>query len=155
MGNEDIKPKVIAVEDGEPVLKPLETVVPIEDPTKIKVVQPIQNLQPSQPMAATTTEQQDITKAGQRKINLIWETTQSHIAKAAIAGWLILNFIVVCSLLFSNKDINATKMAVIAAALSSISLTVGIIIGFYFSRTNHSAIGGVGIKEQPSDKGTR
>lgn len=122
----------------------------IQDDTKR-----VKQIEPSQPLPAKTTEQEDITKAGQRKINLIWEQTQAQIAKIAIWGWVISNFIVIIAMLFSLNEVNVTKLAVITAGLSSISLTVGIIIGFYFSRTNHSAIGGVGEKDRPSDKGTR
>lgn len=107
------------------------------------------------PLTPTTTAQQDMVKAGQRRINLIWEQTQAKIAMISIIGWVILSTLVVGAMLFLHRDINAAKMAVVTAALSSISLTVGIIIGFYFSRTNHSAIGGVGAKDQPSDIGTR
>lgn len=153
--SDDLKPKVIAVVEGEPVLKPLETVLPTIDQTVVKAVQPLQHLQPSQPLTATTTEQQDITKAGQRKINLIWERTQSKIALMTVIAWVVISAAVIGSMIFSDRDINATKMAVVTAGLSSISLTVGIIIGFYFSRTNHSAIGGVGEKESSSNKGTR
>jgi len=75
-------------------------------------------------LPATTTAQQDITHAGQRRVNLIWETTQSVISVAV-------------------------TLAVIYCAVEKISspeLTNSwfLIIGFYYSRTNHSASGGVG-----------
>lgn len=80
--------------------------------------------QPS--IAPTTTEQQDITTAGQRRINLIWEFTQAGIA-----------IMVTMALIYSA--INKIDSAEIRDAFF-------LIIGFYFSRTNHAAIGGVGAK---------
>ena len=80
-------------------------------------------------LSATTTHQEDITSAGQRRINLIWEVTQGSIAVLI-------------------------TLAVIFAALRSVESAVltnafFLIIGFYFSRTNHTQIGGVGAK--PTD----
>lgn len=73
-----------------------------------------------------TTEQEDITLAGQRKVNLIWEYTQAMIAIAI-------------------------TLAMIASALLKIENTTVtnsffLVVGFYFSRTNHAAIGGIGSK---------
>lgn len=77
-------------------------------------------------MPPTTTLQQDVVTAGQRRINLIWESTQALIA-ILITG------------------------AVVTAALRGIESSVltnafFLIVGFYFSRTNHTAIGGIGRK---------
>jgi len=92
---------------------------------------PESNLTPTpEPQAAPTTERQEM-HAGQRRVNLIWEGTQSAIAVAV-------------------------TLAVIYCAVEKISspeLTNSwfLIIGFYYSRTNHSAIGGVGTKPTPQD----
>lgn len=123
---DELKPKVIGVEHGEAVLKPLETVAPVEDPTLLKPVQPLQHLQPSQPLPAKTTAQEDITKAGQRRINLIWEVTQGVIAV------IITVSVIYCSI----KGIE-TKTLENAFVM---------IITMYFVRTNHSLIGGIGAK---------
>lgn len=77
-------------------------------------------------MPPTTTLQEDMIVAGQRRINIIWEVTQAIIAIAV-------------------------TLAVIFAALTKIESTVltnafFLIIGFYYSRTNHQAIGGIGRK---------
>lgn len=88
----------------------------------------------------TTTEAEDIdseaTRASsalvtyrQSRINLIWEATQSFISI------LIVGALIYCSI---N---NITTEDLSNAAF--------LIIGFYFSRTNHQAIGGVGSK--PTD----
>ena len=79
-----------------------------------------------EPLSPTTTLQQDITTAGQRRINLIWEFTQAGIA-----------ILVTLALIYTA--VNKIDSAEIRDAFF-------LIIGFYFSRTNHAAIGGIGIK---------
>lgn len=80
----------------------------------------------------TTTEQQNMVTAGQRRINVMWERTQSAIAlfvvliSLSVGGWLAIT---------SGKEVPTL-----------FSLTLGTVIGFYFSRTNHQNVGGVGPK---------
>jgi hypothetical protein len=78
------------------------------------------------PLSPTTTEQEDITTAGQRRINLIWEYTQ------AIIAVIITVSNVYCAI---NK-------------ISSEALTNAffLIVSMYFVRTNHKLIGGTGFK---------
>lgn len=81
----------------------------------------------------TTTAQEDVTKAGQRKVNLIWEYTQAVVALAVVT---------------TNLGVSV-YLAVSASAQEYppvLSNTLFLVVGFYFSRTNHSAIGGVGPK---------
>jgi hypothetical protein len=93
--------------------------------------------QPSLP--PTTTEQDDITKAGQRKVNLVWEYTQAAIAVLVVVV---------------NLGVDAysavTKNA--AATPPALSNAMFLIVGFYFSRTNHQAIGGIGRKSIESQE---
>lgn len=77
-------------------------------------------------LAPTTTEQEDITTAGQRRINLIWELTQGIIA-----------IIITVSIIFSAFKSVQNKTLEDAFIM---------IITMYFVRTNHSLIGGVGKK---------
>jgi hypothetical protein len=108
-------------------------------------------------MPATTTEQEDLTKAGQRKINLIWEDTQSRIALFVVVGGLSMSLIIivfililVTSLINSDSEITSNQLALLSlgiTSLQSVNLTLGIVIGFYFSRTNHMNVGGVGAKD--------
>lgn len=80
----------------------------------------------------TTTQQQDLTTAGQRRVNIIWEITQATIAL------IITGAIIYCAIM---KIMN-----------EQLSNAFFLIIGFYFSRTNHQAIGGIGPKPtQPYD----
>jgi hypothetical protein len=90
-------------------------------------------VQKGKSLQATTTEQEDITTAGQRKVNLIWEYTQSSIA-----------FIVTGALVY------VTIMKIDAQELKNAFF---LIIGFYFSRTNHQSIGGIGKKPNDPYKG--
>jgi len=94
-----------------------------------------QSLDPSMP--ATTTYQQDLTMAGQRRVNLIWEYTQ-----ATIAGMVVLANMVVG---VYDGVVVADHRPEFPVILSS---SLFLIVGFYFSRTNHAAIGGVGMKPQ-------
>jgi hypothetical protein len=83
-----------------------------------------------QPLPPKTTAQEDLVTAGQRKVNLIWEYTQSVIALLVVGATMVKAFMTV-----SGEQI-PTIMAV----------AFGTVVGFYFSRTNHAAIGGVGPK---------
>ncbi len=95
-------------------------------------------LQP--PLPPTTTHQEDVTTAGQRKVNLIWEYTQAIIAVSVVFANLA------CAV-FSVISVRATMKIEIPGMLTN---ALFLVVGFYFSRTNHAAIGGVGSK--PSSK---
>lgn len=77
-------------------------------------------------LSPTTTKEEDIVTLGQRRVNLIWESTQAVIALA----------VTVALVYVSVKGIESEEL----------KNAFFLIIGFYFSRTNHSAIGGVGKK---------
>lgn len=97
-------------------------------------------------LAPTTTEQQDLTTSGQRAINRIWEYTQSGIALMVVVSGVLVNSAIVFFVIFNNREVSTTQLSLISISLQFINLTTGIIIGFYFSRTNHSAQGGIGPK---------
>ncbi len=78
-----------------------------------------------------TTIQEDLVSAGQRRVNLIWEYTQATIAILVVVATLA------CGVIGTLRDIQVPTI---------ISVAFGMITGFYFSRTNHAAIGGVGDK---------
>lgn len=100
----------------------------------------------SQPKAPDTTHQEDLTTAGQRTINLIWEHTQSKIALFVIIAGMLVNCISVLIMLIFKHEITVVQVALISLCLQFVNLTCGIVIGFYFGRTNHTAIGGIGKK---------
>lgn len=88
----------------------------------------------------TTTEAEDQVTAGQRRINLIWESTQSAIAilVTGITVYVLARVSVSLSDVTSNQLIAAMQLNVMAT----------LILSFYFSRTNHAAIGGIGRKPE-------
>jgi len=96
------------------------------------------------PLTPTTTHQEDLTTAGQRKINLIWEVTQAIIAILVTAA---------------NVSVGVYEGIVVTTGGAAppfpviLSSSFFLIVGFYFSRTNHAAIGGVGSKPQSPYEG--
>ena len=84
-------------------------------------------------------ERQEITaKAiGQRRINIIWEATQSVIALMVTSVGMFASAV----LAMRSDETEATKAMSITAFLL-ISNTVFLVIGFYFGRTNHARTGG-------------
>lgn len=80
-----------------------------------------------------TTLQQDLTTSGQRRVNLIWEYTQAFIAIIVVLA----NMIAAVFNVFKNRNIDVPMI---------LSSALFLVIGFYFSRTNHQAIGGIGNK---------
>lgn len=91
-------------------------------------------LNTSPPLPAKTTRQEDLTTSGQRRINLIWEFTQAVIALAVVMANLIVAV---------NFGLTSKAAQEFPSVLSS---SLFLVIGFYFSRTNHQSIGGVGYK---------
>lgn len=82
-------------------------------------------------LPATTTLEEDRHTAGQRRINVIWELTQSIIA-----------LITVCAVLYAAVLL-ALRADATAAAFLFLTNVAFTIIGFYFGRTNHQRVGGV------------
>jgi|SRR6185369_14871019 len=89
--------------------------------------------QPSLP--PTTTEQEDLVVERQTRVNLIWEFTQATIAVMVVACTMWAGGLVV------YRDSSEDHIPTI------LSVAFGMITGFYFSRTNHAAIGGIGAKK--------
>lgn len=93
-------------------------------------------------LPAQTTFQEDLTLASQRGINLIWETTQSQIARYVVIGTLAANTLIVLLSMMMSRDLTAAQ----ALGLGFINSICTGVTSFYFSRTNHAAIGGIGAK---------
>lgn len=85
--------------------------------------------------APTTTEEEDRSTVGQRRINLIWETTQSIVAITVTAATLY-----VSGRLALNEKADT-------AAFLLLSNVFFLVLGQYFQRTNHTKVGGVGKNE--------
>ena len=90
-------------------------------------------------IAPKTTAEQDRVTVGQRRINIIWEITQSVIALAVTGTGMY----TAAMLALRNDPQQVDKSAGITAFLL-ISNTVFLVIGFYFGRVNHNRVGGVG-----------
>lgn len=86
-----------------------------------------------QPLAPTTTLQEDLTVVGQRRVNLIWEITQSIIAVTIVLS----NVIAALYNVFQGRNVDVPLV---------LSSSLFMVLGFYLARTNHQAIGGVGNK---------
>ncbi len=83
----------------------------------------------NRPLPPTTTAEQDLRTAGQRRINGIWEGTQALIAVC-----------VVLATLYSAVFVPGIDKA----AFTFLTNVLFVVIGFYFGRTNHQRTGGVG-----------
>ncbi len=91
-----------------------------------------------------TTEQEDITHASQRAINLIWERTQATIALLVVS----------CAIfdgVFSQVYASLHPTISVPQGPNILSNAFFGIIGFYFGRTNHSAVGGIGFKSKDKE----
>lgn len=93
--------------------------------------EPVTERRADPPVKPTTTFQQDLTTAGQRRVNLIWEYTQAAIAMSVI----LVSMVAAIVAMWQDKEVSAF-----------LSFVCGNVVGFYFSRTNHAAIGGIGVK---------
>ncbi len=76
---------------------------------------------------------------GQRDINLIWETTQKHIAQAVVGSSLFVSV----SLSVFSKPLKVSENVQLAAIVFLFGVA-NLVTGFYFGRTNHTKTGGVG-----------
>jgi hypothetical protein len=72
--------------------------------------------------------------AGQRRINVIWEYTQAFIAATVVTTVLAV------SAVLSVKGDGGERVA----AFVFMTGVANLVIGFYFGRTNHQRVGGIG-----------
>lgn len=95
-------------------------------------------------LAPATTLEDDIRTAGQRIINLIWETTQRNIAYVVISVALfadVLTVMVGSYAILNDIVPSAVIVAIGTGALMQLNTMAGIVLGFYFGRTNHARVG--------------
>lgn len=97
-------------------------------------------------IAPTTTEAQDKVKAGQRFVNMIWETMQALIAASVVGSTLFVAGRIALLVMLPNATEKQTSSANTAFML--ISNLASLIVGFYFGRTNHQKTGGVGASDE-------
>lgn len=94
--------------------------------------------QPGRSLPATTTMQEDMVTAGQRHINLMWEGTQKNIAL-----WVTCVALAVCATLIVYAETPEPLRLMAFTTLSNVFFAV---TSVYFTRTNHTKIGGIGNK---------
>ena len=87
-------------------------------------------------LPSTTTSEQDRVTAGQRRTNILWEATQAVIAICVIGTTLFVDGRVA----LMAVELGATQQG----SLMQLNVLAALVTGFYFGRTNHSRIGGVG-----------
>ena len=88
-----------------------------------------------QTVSPTTTTEENLHTASQRRTNLIWEFTQSLLALIVIATAMVIDAMVVVR----GRELSSNQLA----ALMQLNVMAGIVIGFYFGRTNHQRVGGI------------
>jgi len=77
-----------------------------------------------QSLTPTTTSEEDLHSKSQRSVNLIWEWTQSFSAGSVV--------LTTCIAILIKHTLPAEWWTIL-----------GLVIGFYFGRTNHQSVGGV------------
>jgi len=87
-------------------------------------------------------QQRDRVVAGQRKVNMLWEYTQSTIAISVVIGNLIVGVGVGLGIVPGPHEVPPM-----------LTNALFLVVGFYFSRTNHAAIGGIGAKPMDEYRG--
>jgi hypothetical protein len=98
---------------------------------------------PDDTVAATTTAEQDRHALGQRRTNILWEVTQSLIAICVVLTVLYVNARV--ALTFGapgTPDVPHDSAS--SSGLMQLNVVGALVIGFYFGRTNHQRVGGIG-----------
>lgn len=100
------------------------------------------------PLPPTTTVEEDTVTAGQRAVNLLWERTQAFIARFVVVFTIMIDGAIAIIHLLTPRDLSTGQ----TATVGFLNMICGIVISFYFSRTNHTQIGGVGIKATDTQK---
>jgi hypothetical protein len=85
--------------------------------------------------APTETEEELRTGAGQRETSNMWESTQRQIALSVVS---------VALLVAGGLSAFGKTESIQTAALVFLFGVANLVIGFYFGRTNHQRVGGVG-----------
>lgn len=86
-------------------------------------------------------EQKALTTAGQRNVNLMWETTQARVAIAIV--YVVLGVAATVTIVGMLPWATEKQLALAITAFLLLSNLSTLVIGFYYGRTNHQRIGGV------------
>lgn len=114
----------------EPVAVPVPpSAVSVPTPPNVTPVVP-------PPMTVSDEDERALRSSGQRNINKIWEYTQ-----AFIAGSTVTTVLAVSAILATATTAGEGQKV---AAFVFLTGVANLVIGFYFGRTNHQRVGGVG-----------
>lgn len=83
----------------------------------------------------------ELTTAGQRRVNIIWEISQAFIAIMTVSTTLYVAARL--ALTAMAPALTEKQLSVTTSAFMLLGSLVSLVIGFYFGRTNHQKIGGV------------
>jgi len=95
-------------------------------------------LHPSTPLQATTTHEENLVTAGQRHINEKWEWTQQVIAIGFAYGAI---GVCVYLIIWGTPELRLVAFTFLTTMAATINQN-------YFTRTNHTKIGGVGAHQR-------
>lgn len=122
----DSPPTPVEVKNEEPL--PVAVVGPIPTTDRDSTAQ----VHARSRAASARVDAEALMSIGQRRINLIWEVTQAAIALTVVGLTAIGMFI--------GRIVEGNAVPFPPEWWT----IVGLVIGFYFSRTNHQKVGGVG-----------
>ncbi len=94
-------------------------------------------LTPAEAAAAGQRSETTLMTAGQRRVNLLWETTQAVVAILVTAGTLAIAGVLV----LRGDERSSTAFLLLSNAFF-------MIVTAYFQRTNHTRTGGVSAQDQ-------
>lgn len=105
--------------------------------TGVQVPVPVISAEPDNPPArATTTVEENLHTASQRTVNMMWERTQRQLSLFVVIASMIDGLVITISNIMGWGGGQLQVPTIF-------SLGFGMIIGFYFGRTNHQTVGGV------------
>lgn len=122
-------------------IKPAPVTVENKDPLDVKIVGPEVITPAEVKMPSKTTDEQDRTTASQREVSLMWETTQMRIAMRVITVSLGVAAIIAVA----GRSLGSGELQLASAVF--LYGVANLVTGFYFGRTNHTRVGGVGARE--------
>ncbi len=125
----------------------------MDEPINVKIDEPITLKNPilspemrrfsaAQATASATEAETTLHTAGQRRVNMIWERTQSIIALSVV--------LTTCGGIIALGSVRFWNINLATDAIPSFPpewwTIVGLVIGFYFGRTNHARMGDALVK---------
>lgn len=123
--------------------EPAPVVVANPDPIDVKIAPPADTTAQTTARivaAEAATAAAALTTEGQRGINRLWERTQAVIAIVVVVVTMVVIAVLIVAPVLRGQDLNPTGVTALVL-LSSLSTNI---VTSYFTRTNHTKVGGVG-----------